>query len=56
VTQTTLSIDDTANRRDSEGAFSPRSPEISGPHKEDVCYGHTNAAPVNKVAPGGVPA
>ena len=39
VTQTTLSVDDTA---DVIAALQARFPEIKGPHKEDICYATTN--------------
>ncbi|MFC3068611.1 4-hydroxy-3-methylbut-2-enyl diphosphate reductase [Phenylobacterium soli] len=39
VTQTTLSVDDTA---EIVGALRERFPEISAPHKEDICYATTN--------------
>jgi len=39
VTQTTLSIDDTA---DVVAALIARFPQIKGPHKEDICYATTN--------------
>ncbi|QYX58266.1 4-hydroxy-3-methylbut-2-enyl diphosphate reductase [Roseovarius sp. SCSIO 43702] len=39
VTQTTLSIDDTA---DIVAALKARFPSIVGPHKEDICYATTN--------------
>ncbi len=39
VTQTTLSIDDTA---DIVSALQARFPAIVGPHKEDICYATTN--------------
>jgi len=39
VTQTTLSIDDTA---DIVAALKVRFPAIVGPHKEDICYATTN--------------
>ncbi len=39
ITQTTLSIDDTANVVD---ALKARFPAIVGPHKEDICYATTN--------------
>ena len=39
VTQTTLSVDDTA---DIVAALQARFPEISSPHKEDICYATTN--------------
>ena len=39
VTQTTLSVDDTA---EIVGALKERFPAISAPHKEDICYATTN--------------
>ncbi|MEL6886363.1 MAG: 4-hydroxy-3-methylbut-2-enyl diphosphate reductase [Pseudomonadota bacterium] len=39
VTQTTLSVDDTA---DIVAALQTRFPNIVGPHKEDICYATTN--------------
>ena len=39
ITQTTLSVDDTA---DVVAALNARFPEIIGPHKEDICYATTN--------------
>ncbi|MEO0829153.1 MAG: 4-hydroxy-3-methylbut-2-enyl diphosphate reductase [Pseudomonadota bacterium] len=39
VTQTTLSVDDTA---EVVAALKARFPEIIGPHKEDICYATTN--------------
>ncbi|WP_294620651.1 4-hydroxy-3-methylbut-2-enyl diphosphate reductase [uncultured Roseovarius sp.] len=39
VTQTTLSVDDTA---DIVAALQERFPAIKGPHKEDICYATTN--------------
>ena len=39
VTQTTLSVDDTA---DIVAALQMRFPAIVGPHKEDICYATTN--------------
>jgi len=39
VTQTTLSVDDTA---DIVAALQDRFPGIVGPHKEDICYATTN--------------
>jgi 4-hydroxy-3-methylbut-2-enyl diphosphate reductase len=39
VTQTTLSVDDTA---DIVAALRARFPQISAPHKEDICYATTN--------------
>ena len=49
VTQTTLSVDDTA---EIVAALKARFPHIHGPHKEDICYATTNRQEVvNKVAP-----
>jgi 4-hydroxy-3-methylbut-2-enyl diphosphate reductase len=49
VTQTTLSVDDTA---DIVAALKARFPSIHGPHKEDICYATTNRQEVvKKVAP-----
>ena len=39
ITQTTLSVDDTA---DIVAALKARFPKIIGPHKEDICYATTN--------------
>ncbi|MET0181653.1 MAG: 4-hydroxy-3-methylbut-2-enyl diphosphate reductase [Caulobacterales bacterium] len=39
ITQTTLSVDDTAEM---VGALQRRFPEIASPHKEDICYATTN--------------
>jgi 4-hydroxy-3-methylbut-2-enyl diphosphate reductase len=39
ITQTTLSVDDTAEM---VAALQKRFPTISGPHKEDICYATTN--------------
>lgn len=39
ITQTTLSIDDTAGI---VAALNARFPDIVGPHKEDICYATTN--------------
>lgn len=39
ITQTTLSVDDTA---DIVAALQERFPNIVGPHKEDICYATTN--------------
>jgi 4-hydroxy-3-methylbut-2-enyl diphosphate reductase len=39
ITQTTLSVDDTA---DIVAALQERFPSIVGPHKEDICYATTN--------------
>lgn len=48
ITQTTLSIDDTA---EIVAALKARFPEIAGPHKEDICYATTNRQhAVKKVA------
>jgi len=49
VTQTTLSIDDTAAMVE---VLQRRFPSIVGPHKEDICYATTNRqAAVKRVAP-----
>lgn len=49
ITQTTLSVDDTA---DVVAALRARFPLIVGPHKEDICYATTNRqAAVKKIAP-----
>jgi 4-hydroxy-3-methylbut-2-en-1-yl diphosphate reductase len=49
VTQTTLSIDDTA---EIVAALKERFPSIVGPHKEDICYATTNRQEaVKRVAP-----
>ena len=49
VTQTTLSVDDTAAI---VAALKERFPEIVGPHKEDICYATTNRqAAVKAIAP-----
>ena len=49
VTQTTLSIDDTAAI---VATLKSRFPDIIGPHKEDICYATTNRQlAVKKVAP-----
>jgi 4-hydroxy-3-methylbut-2-enyl diphosphate reductase len=49
VTQTTLSVDDTA---DVVAALEARFPSIEGPHKEDICYATTNRqAAVKAIAP-----
>jgi 4-hydroxy-3-methylbut-2-enyl diphosphate reductase len=39
ITQTTLSVDDTA---ETVSALKRRFPAIAGPHKEDICYATTN--------------
>ncbi|HCE22273.1 MAG TPA: 4-hydroxy-3-methylbut-2-enyl diphosphate reductase, partial [Hyphomonas sp.] len=50
VTQTTLSVDDTA---DIVTALQTRFPGISSPHKEDICYATTNRQEaVKSFAPG----
>ncbi len=46
VTQTTLSVDDTA---EIVAALQDRFPEISAPHKEDICYATTNRQEAVKV-------
>ncbi len=49
ITQTTLSVDDTA---DIVAALRARFPAIIGPHKEDICYATTNRqAAVKVIAP-----
>jgi 4-hydroxy-3-methylbut-2-enyl diphosphate reductase len=49
ITQTTLSVDDTA---EIVGILRRRFPEISGPHREDICYATTNRQDAMKaVAP-----
>jgi len=49
VTQTTLSVDDTA---EIVTALQARFPAIVGPHKEDICYATTNRqAAVKAIAP-----
>lgn len=49
VTQTTLSVDDTA---EIVGVLQRRFPEVKGPHKEDICYATTNRQEaVKRVAP-----
>ncbi|WP_375279264.1 4-hydroxy-3-methylbut-2-enyl diphosphate reductase [Pseudooctadecabacter sp.] len=47
VTQTTLSVDDTA---DIVAALNARFPAIVGPHKEDICYATTNRQEAVKAA------
>lgn len=50
VTQTTLSVDDTA---DIVTALQARFPSIASPHKEDICYATTNRQEaVKSLAPG----
>jgi 4-hydroxy-3-methylbut-2-enyl diphosphate reductase len=49
ITQTTLSVDDTA---EIVSALQQRFPAIIGPHKEDICYATTNRQEaVKRVAP-----
>ncbi len=49
ITQTTLSVDDTAGI---VAALQARFPTILGPHKEDICYATTNRqAAVKAIAP-----
>jgi 4-hydroxy-3-methylbut-2-enyl diphosphate reductase len=49
ITQTTLSVDDTAGLVE---ALKRRFPQIVGPHKEDICYATTNRqAAVKEMAP-----
>ena len=49
ITQTTLSVDDTAGV---VAALQARFPAIVGPHKEDICYATTNRqAAVKAIAP-----
>jgi 4-hydroxy-3-methylbut-2-enyl diphosphate reductase len=49
VTQTTLSVDDTA---DVVAALQARFPAIHGPHKEDICYATTNRQEAVKAMAG----
>ncbi|WP_306112715.1 MULTISPECIES: 4-hydroxy-3-methylbut-2-enyl diphosphate reductase [unclassified Roseovarius] len=53
VTQTTLSVDDTA---DIVVALQARFPNIKGPHKEDICYATTNRQEAVKAMAGQVEA
>ena len=54
VTQTTLSVDDTA---EIVAALTDRFPSIVGPHKEDICYATTNRqAAVKAMAAEGIEA
>ncbi len=49
ITQTTLSVDDTA---EIVSILRERFPDIQGPHKEDICYATTNRqAAVKAIAP-----
>jgi 4-hydroxy-3-methylbut-2-enyl diphosphate reductase len=50
VTQTTLSVDDTA---DIVAALRARFPEIAAPHKEDICYATTNRQEAVKAVAAG---
>ncbi len=50
VTQTTLSVDDTA---DIVAALRARFPDIAAPHKEDICYATTNRQDAVKVIASG---
>jgi len=50
VTQTTLSVDDTAGI---VAALRQRFPDISAPHKEDICYATTNRQDAVKAVAGG---
>jgi 4-hydroxy-3-methylbut-2-enyl diphosphate reductase len=50
ITQTTLSVDDTA---EIVAALRRRFPTIAGPRKEDICYATTNRqAAIKAIAPG----
>ncbi len=49
VTQTTLSVDDTA---EIVAALTKRFPSIAGPHKEDICYATTNRQAAVKIIAG----
>ena len=49
VTQTTLSVDDTA---EIVAALKARFPEIAAPHKEDICYATTNRQEAVKTLAG----
>lgn len=53
VTQTTLSVDDTAGI---VAALQARFPKIVGPHKEDICYATTNRQEAVKAMSGRVDA
>ena len=53
VTQTTLSVDDTAGI---VAALQARFPKIVGPHKEDICYATTNRQEAVKAMVGRVDA
>ncbi|MCW1404157.1 4-hydroxy-3-methylbut-2-enyl diphosphate reductase [Pararhodobacter zhoushanensis] len=53
ITQTTLSVDDTA---DIVAALHARFPAIIGPHKEDICYATTNRQAAVKAIAGRIDA
>ena len=53
ITQTTLSVDDTA---DIVAALHARFPAIVGPHKEDICYATTNRQAAVKAIAGKIDA
>jgi 4-hydroxy-3-methylbut-2-enyl diphosphate reductase len=53
ITQTTLSVDDTAGIVD---ALQTRFPAIIGPHKEDICYATTNRQAAVKAIAGKIDA
>ena len=53
ITQTTLSVDDTA---DIVAALQARFPAIVGPHKEDICYATTNRQHAVKAMAGQIDA
>ena len=53
ITQTTLSVDDTA---EIVAALQARFPAIVGPHKEDICYATTNRQEAVKAMAGGIDA
>lgn len=53
ITQTTLSVDDTA---DIVAALKARFPAIVGPHKEDICYATTNRQAAVKAMAGRIDA
>lgn len=53
ITQTTLSVDDTA---DIVAALQARFPAIVGPHKEDICYATTNRQHTVKAMAGKIDA
>lgn len=53
ITQTTLSVDDTAGI---VAALQARFPDIIGPHKEDICYATTNRQAAVKAIAGKIDA